>query len=148
NISSNSSDLTNSRGRTKSVVNKPIKPPSPVVNGLVRSRRSFSTNKVSDKLLQEILYDRRPNSTSKFETHEPYTTINSHTGRKFEVEWSSSSEPASSSPSSTTSSGISLASSPNSSLYSLQGALTRSSTLSSKCGRKFEVTVISCNNNE
>ncbi|CAG8610649.1 2758_t:CDS:1 [Racocetra fulgida] len=152
NISSNSSDLTNSRGRSKNIVNKPIKQPSPVVNGLVRPRRSFSTNKVSDKLLQEILCDRRqqilPNAATKFETHEPYTTINSHTGRKFEVEWSSSSEPASSSPSSTTSSGISIASSPNSSLYSLQGALTRSSTLSSKCGRKFEVTVISCNNNE
>ncbi|CAG8582592.1 30_t:CDS:1 [Cetraspora pellucida] len=145
---SNNCDLINTRGLSKNIINKSIKPPSPVVNGLVRPKRSSSSNKVTENLLQEILYDRRqqllPTATSKLETHEPYTTINSHTGRKFEVEWSSSSSETASSPSSTMSSGISLASSPNSSLYSIQGgASTRSSTLSSKCGRKF---VISRNN--
>ncbi|CAG8449931.1 13189_t:CDS:1 [Dentiscutata heterogama] len=150
-----SSDLALTRSRSKNIVNKPIKPPSPVANGPVRSKRSSSSNiKVSDNnLLQELLNDRRQQllpttTTSKFETNEPHTTISSHTGRKFEVWSSSSSEPASS-PSSTMSSSIlSMSSSPNNSLYSLQGTSTRCSTLSSKHGRKFEVTIISSGNTE
>ncbi|CAG8699168.1 19838_t:CDS:2 [Gigaspora rosea] len=112
------SDLASTRGRSKNVINKPIKPPSPVANG---------------------------------PTNEPHTTISSHTGRKFEVEWrpsSSSSEPASSPSSTMSSSVLSMSSSPNSSIYSAQGASTRSSTLSSKQGRKFEVTIISSDNTE
>ncbi|CAG8510729.1 6080_t:CDS:2 [Dentiscutata erythropus] len=112
-----SSDLALSRSRSKNIVNKSIKPPSPVANG-------------------------------PFETNEPHTTISSHTGRKFEV-WSSSSSESASSPSSTMSSSIlSMSSSPNNSLYSLQGTSTRCSTLSSKHGRKFEVTVISSGKTE
>ncbi|CAG8637870.1 20996_t:CDS:2 [Gigaspora margarita] len=111
-----SSDLASTRGRSKNVINKPIKPPSPVANG---------------------------------RTNEPHTTISSHTGRKFEVEWRpSSSEPASSPSSTMSSSVLCMSSSPNSSIYSTQGASTRSSTLSSKQGRKFEVTIISSDNTE
>ncbi|KAF0539078.1 hypothetical protein F8M41_007346 [Gigaspora margarita] len=171
-----SSDLASTRGRSKNVINKPIKPPSPVANGRVRQKRSLSSNfKASDNnLLQEILNDRRQQllpttttttttttststttttttskSTSKSETNEPHTTISSHTGRKFEVEWRPSSSEPESSPSSTMSSSVlSMSSSPNSSIYSTQGASTRSSTLSSKQGRKFEVTIISSDNTE
>ncbi|CAI2164343.1 9660_t:CDS:1 [Funneliformis geosporum] len=90
-------------------------------------------------------------------SNEPHTTINSHSGRKFEVEWttktssstsstSSTSSETASSPSSTISSLFSMASSPSTSVNSTTSTLSRQcSTLSSKCGRKFEVTVLSSN---
>jgi len=106
-----------------------------------------------------------PTYPSKFSHHnpnEPHTTINSHTGRKFEVEWSSSSTTASSSstsstsstsssdpspsPSSTISSVFSMASSPEKSITNSNTLSRRCSTLSSKCGRKFEVTILSSTN--
>ncbi|CAG8582305.1 13178_t:CDS:2, partial [Acaulospora colombiana] len=95
--------------------------------------------------------------TSISSSHEPHTTISSHSGRKFEVEWysssvassnsSASSEFVSSSPASTIS-AFSFASSPGTNSYSPATTLSRqrSSTLSSKHGRKFEVTVLSSDN--
>ncbi|CAG8508695.1 4274_t:CDS:2 [Funneliformis caledonium] len=96
-------------------------------------------------------------SSSQNTSNEPHTTINSHSGRKFEVEWttktssstsstSSTSSETASSPSSTISSLFSMASSPGTSVNSVNSTLSRQcSTLSSKCGRKFEVTVLSSN---
>jgi len=102
-----------------------------------------------------------PTNPSKFSLHhpnEPHTTINSHSGRKFEVEWNTTSKSSSSSstsstsssdtaysPPSTISSVFSMASSPDKkSTISNNSTLSRRcSTLSSKCGRKFEVTILS-----
>lgn len=100
-----------------------------------------------------------PTNPSKFSLYhhpnEPHTTINSHSGRKFEVEWnttgksssssstsSSSSSDTAYSPPSTISSVFSMASSPDKK-STINTLSRRCSTLSSKCGRKFEVTILS-----
>ncbi|GES80525.1 hypothetical protein GLOIN_2v1654631 [Rhizophagus clarus] len=100
-----------------------------------------------------------PTTLQKFHYHhpnEPHTTINSHSGRKFEVEWnttaksssssstsSSSSSDTAYSPPSTISSAFSMASSPDKKSTINNTLSRRCSTLSSKCGRKFEVTILS-----
>ncbi|CAB4396704.1 unnamed protein product [Rhizophagus irregularis] len=101
-----------------------------------------------------------PTNPSKFSLYHhpnepPHTTINSHSGRKFEVEWnttaksssssstsSSSSSDTAYSPPSTISSVFSMASSPDKK-STINTLSRRCSTLSSKCGRKFEVTILS-----
>ncbi|RIA98102.1 hypothetical protein C1645_750604 [Glomus cerebriforme] len=100
-----------------------------------------------------------PTTPSKFSLshpNEPHTTINSHSGRKFEVEWnttaksssssstsSTSSSDTSYSPPSTISSVFSMGSSPDKKSTTNNTLSRRCSTLSSKCGRKFEVTILS-----
>jgi hypothetical protein len=145
---------------TNSSVVKKVKKPS-LINmkstEFVLHHTSSTTNSPSTSTPPTPTY---PSKFSHHNSNEPHTTINSHSGRKFEVEWSSSltttssstsstsstsSSDPSPSPSSTISSVFSMGSSPDKSTTSTLSR--RCSTLSSKCGRKFEVTILSSSGN-